>query len=316
MITAFDSDPVTGAVRWKPVKSIWIGSMTVVAIVLGPLFFSWDALAAFLVLSAVTLCGGHSVGMHRRLIHNSFECPLWLEYVLVDSRVLVGMAGPFGMMRQHDLRDWAQRQPIVTTISVIAAAFGTTRRWQLHCELYLTHGPEFRLEPRIANDAFYYWMERTWMWQQLPLAVALFAVVVGPGLFGGSPCAYRLCDRTLAHRALCTSRGAAEFFSCAAPVCRASTCRSRGCSAWRELAQQSSRLSGLGTHRAVAGSAGSGWWLILALQRIGLAVDIRTPETMPARPELVRIKIRGIGVSGLASDQIGFERRSRLVRAP
>jgi len=25
--------------------------------------------------------------------------------------VLVGMAGPFGMIRQHVVRDWAQRQP-------------------------------------------------------------------------------------------------------------------------------------------------------------------------------------------------------------
>lgn len=109
MIARKDSDPVSGVVRWQPVKSVWIGSMTLAALALGPIVFSWDAFAASLVLSAITLCGGHSVGMHRRLIHNSFECPLWLEYFLVYLGVLVGMAGPIGMMRQHDMRDWAQR---------------------------------------------------------------------------------------------------------------------------------------------------------------------------------------------------------------
>src|SRR4051794_5259058 len=111
-IVAVDgSDPVRGRVRWAPGKSLWIGSMTFAALVLGPLYFTWGAFLLFLSTCAVTLCAGHSVGMHRRLIHNAFHCPLWLEHVCVYLGVLVGMAGPVGMMRVHDMRDWAQRQP-------------------------------------------------------------------------------------------------------------------------------------------------------------------------------------------------------------
>src|SRR5215813_12990287 len=105
------SSPLEGTVRWAPVKSIWIGSMTAAAVLLGPVFFTWDAFALFVVTSAITLCFGHSVGMHRRLIHNSFACPLWLEYICVYLGTLVGMAGPIAMIRIHDFRDWAQRQP-------------------------------------------------------------------------------------------------------------------------------------------------------------------------------------------------------------
>ena len=92
-------DPAKGHVRWAPIKSTWIGSMTLVTIILGPVFFSWDALALFLATTAITLCFGHSVGMHRRLIHRSFNCPRWLEYLCVYLGTLVGMAGPIGMMR-------------------------------------------------------------------------------------------------------------------------------------------------------------------------------------------------------------------------
>src|SRR6267142_5125122 len=106
-----DSSPVEGVVRWAPAKSLWIGAMTSAAILCGPYLFSWDAFALFIVGSAVTLCFGHSVGMHRRLIHGSFDCPLWLEYFCVYLGTLVGMAGPIGMVRIHDFRDWAQRQP-------------------------------------------------------------------------------------------------------------------------------------------------------------------------------------------------------------
>src|SRR5262249_17423666 len=102
------TDPLDGDVRWAPAKSLWLGAMTTIALIFGPLYFSSGVLLLFVTTSAVTLCFGHSVGMHRRLIHSSFECPLWLEHICVYLDTLVGMAGPFGMVRLHDFRDWAQ----------------------------------------------------------------------------------------------------------------------------------------------------------------------------------------------------------------
>ena len=58
-----------GEVVWAPFKSLWNTAMYGIALVLGPLYFSWSALAVFLGLSYSTLLLGHSVGMHRRLIH-------------------------------------------------------------------------------------------------------------------------------------------------------------------------------------------------------------------------------------------------------
>ena len=96
-----------GAVRWDPLHSLWNGTMLAASLVLGPLLFSWDAFAIFIVMTTGTLLLGHSVGFHRRLIHGSFECPLWLERSLVWLGTCVGMSGPFWMIRTHDLRDWA-----------------------------------------------------------------------------------------------------------------------------------------------------------------------------------------------------------------
>jgi len=68
-------DPSAGSVHWDTVRSIWNGGMLAAALVLGPLYFAWSALGVFLALCLVTLCCGHSVGFHRRLIHRSFKCP-------------------------------------------------------------------------------------------------------------------------------------------------------------------------------------------------------------------------------------------------
>ena len=67
-----------GKVSWSPVKSIWITSLYLIAIIGGFKTFSWSVFTVFLVSTAITLCLGHSLGMHRRLIHKSYNCPKWL----------------------------------------------------------------------------------------------------------------------------------------------------------------------------------------------------------------------------------------------
>jgi len=150
-------------------------------------------LALFIVLSAITLCAGHSVGMHRRLIHNSFDCPLWIEYLFVYLGVLVGMAGPLGLMQQHDMRDWAQRKPRCHPYLCHRNGFCKDAFWQLHCDLALRHGPDFQPEARVASSRFLSWLERYWMWQQAPLALVLFLLGGLPWLVWGVAARVSVC---------------------------------------------------------------------------------------------------------------------------
>ena len=165
-----------GEIRWAPVKSLWLCAHGIGA--LAALFWmpSSGGFLAFLTLSALTLCAGHSVGMHRLLIHRSFRAPKWLERLLVWLGTLVGMAGPFGMIRAHDTRDWHQRQTHCPPHPSHGAGWLRDAWWQLHCVFDLTHPPRFEIEAEVANDPWYRWMERIWMAQQLPLALILFAL--------------------------------------------------------------------------------------------------------------------------------------------
>ncbi len=179
LVTA-DTNAAEGSVHWAPTKSLWLTVHYLVAAVGGYLTFSLEVLIVFSVVTATTLCLGHSLGLHRKLIHNSYACPRWLEYLFVHLGTLVGMAGPVGMVRTHDLRDWAQRQPTCHAYLRHGAKPWIDAWWQLHCELQLKHPPQFEAEPRIADDRLFMFMERTWMLQQLPLAALLAA-------FGGLP---------------------------------------------------------------------------------------------------------------------------------
>ena len=281
------TNPAVGTVRWAPAKSLWLGTMTVAAVVLGPLFFSWDAFALFFVASGITLCFGHSVGMHRRLIHSSFECPLWLEHVCVYLGTLVGMAGPIGMIRLHDHRDWAQRQPACHDYSRHHAGFWRDAWWQLHCKLVLAHPPEFRLEPRLAKDRFYAFVERTWRWQQLPWAVLFYAVGGMPWLVWG------ICVRVAvsvtghwlvghyAHRkggqTWIVEGAAAQGYN----VKFAGLISMGEC--WHNNHHAYPRSAKMGL---LPGQLDLGWWLIKAFEACGLAWDVKTPANLPMREGL------------------------------
>lgn len=289
-------DPVRGRVRWSPAKSFWISSMTATALVAGPLTMSWSALALFVVTTSLTLCGGHSVGMHRRLIHGSFKCPLWLEHVLVYLGVLVGMAGPFGMIRTHDMRDWAQRQTACHDYFAHRIGFCRDAWWQMHCELVLDRPPLFRLEPRIAQDRVYLWLERTWMLQQAPWALLFYV------LGGWSWVVWGVCARVAVS---VTGHWLVGYFAHReGPMTHVVE---GACVQGHDVV-----IAGLvsmgeswhNNHHAFPGSAklglypgqiDLGWTLIKALERCRLAWDIVTPDQLPRRAALRQVRSSGAG---------------------
>jgi fatty-acid desaturase len=168
-------DPVTGKIKVDWGNLVWNGGMLAIALFLGPLFFSWSAFALFIITAAAALLLGHSIGYHRKMIHGSFDCPKWLERILIWFGAFVGMAGPMGIIRAHDRRDWAQRQQDCHPYFAHRSHPLRDAWWQIYCKLELDREPNFDFR-WVAADPFYRWLERTWRWQQLPVALLFFAL--------------------------------------------------------------------------------------------------------------------------------------------
>jgi sn-1 stearoyl-lipid 9-desaturase len=168
------ADPVAGRVVWDAPRSLWNTVTFGGALILATIYFSWSALVMFLLLTAFTLCAGHSVGFHRRLIHRSFECPKWVERTLVYFGTLVGMGGPLWTIRLHDNRDWAQRQKDCHAFLRHERGFLIDGLFYLHGKLELDNPPTFMPGRGIGDDPFYRFLDRTWMLHQLPLGALLY----------------------------------------------------------------------------------------------------------------------------------------------
>lgn len=281
---------LAGAVRYAPLPSLWLAVMLAGALAGAIFAFSWSGLAIFLISTAIVLLFGHSLGSHRKLIHDSYRCPRWLEYALVYLGVLVGLSGPLSLLRQHELRDYAQRLPDCHAYLRHGGGFWRDAWWQLHCRLELVQPPHIAIEPRIAHNRLYRFLEATWMLQQLPWAIVLF-LWGGWGYVCWGVCA-RVSAGVLGHWLVgyfAHNHGQRHFHVDGAAVqghnIRLTSLLTMG-ECWHN------------NHHAYPGSArlgllpgewDPGWWVLLLWRRMGLVSDLRLPPDLAPRPELRRL---------------------------
>jgi stearoyl-CoA desaturase (delta-9 desaturase) len=281
------TDAVAGEVAISWPKALWVGGMYAGAVTGGIATFAWDAVAVFLALCAGTLCLGHSLGMHRLLIHRSYECPRLLEYFLVYCGVLVGIAGPRGMMKTHDTRDWAQRQARCHDYFAHRQPFLVDGGWQMFCEVRLQRPPRFCPPAAFDNDRVYRILERTWMLQQAPVALLLLAIGGWPWLVWGTCVRVAVCvtghwligyfAHNAGRRTYHVDGASVQGYN--VPLCGLITMGE----SWHN------------NHHAFPGSAklglsprevDPGWWVLQALARMHLVWNIKVQGDLPPRKEL------------------------------
>ncbi|MFN4239438.1 MAG: hypothetical protein ACK4E5_02205 [Erythrobacter cryptus] len=147
------ADPFAGRVRIDWPKTLWNGSM--IAATLAALAVpTWQSVALFLVLTCATLLIGHSLGMHRMMIHRTFKAKSWLARVLICIGTRVGVSGPTGMIRIHDTRDWAQREALCHDFFAHRAGFWQDLAWNPFHRFGFDHPPRITIGPAIADDPF------------------------------------------------------------------------------------------------------------------------------------------------------------------
>ena len=224
--------------------------------------------------------------MHRRLIHYSFNCPLWLERLMMYVGTLIGLAGPFSIITMHEMRDWAQRQPQCHDYFASRRPLLLDWFWILNCDILLESPPIIRLEQRVVGDRFYRALEKTRYLQQLPWAIVFYAIG------GWSWVLWGICMRV----SVCiTGHWLAGYFA-----------HRWGHRNWHiegaGVQGYNVRFCGLLTmgecwhnnHHAFPDSAqmglsrqqsDPGWWLIRGMEAVGLAWNVVRPEDLPKRPE-------------------------------
>ena len=172
-------DPTIGRVRFDIYKTAWLWTLIATGAV-GVLVATPATLAVAGALHVITLCIGHSVGLHRGIIHRTYRAGPRLLGALAYLAVLTGLGGPLTWARLHAVRDHWQNQPACPAYFGYRHSLVRDFYWYLHCRFEPADArAEQRLPAGLLSDRWLGVLELTWPRHVLALALAL-AVTAGP----------------------------------------------------------------------------------------------------------------------------------------
>ncbi len=173
--------PAEGRVCFDLAKSAWLWGMLVPGLAFGLPALDARLAGLSLALAFVTLCVGHSVGLHRGVIHHTFEAGPLVRGVLAELFVLTGLGGPLSWARLHAVRDLYQNEPVCPRYFGYRHSMVRDFWWNLHLRFEPASFDRFeaRLPARVLSDPWLRFLERTWPLHVLALALAI-AATLGP----------------------------------------------------------------------------------------------------------------------------------------
>ncbi len=166
-----------GAVRFDFGKSAWLWSMLLLGVGCGVPALNWKWTAMSLGLTVLTLCLGHSVGLHRGVIHRAYETSPLLRGLLTELFTLTGLGGPLSWARLHAVRDFWQNQPVAPPYFAYRHSMLKDAWWNLHLRFEPADArAEARLPAGVLTDRWLGFLEATWPLHTLALTAVIFAI--------------------------------------------------------------------------------------------------------------------------------------------
>lgn len=181
--------PEIGRVRFDAGKTLWLWGMAIPCLVFGIPAMTRATLVLSLALAFATLCIGHSVGLHRGVIHRTYEAHPAVRGVLVYLFVLSGLGGPLSWARLHAVRDYWQNRADCPRYFAYGHSMARDFLWNLHLRFEpADRRADARLPADVLGDPWLDFLERTWPLHVLLLALAVL-VGLGPGAVATCVCA-------------------------------------------------------------------------------------------------------------------------------
>lgn len=146
--------PEIGTIKFSWSRSLWLYSMLGLGL-LGLPGITLVGIILTIALGTLTLCVGHSVGLHRGLIHNTYGASPTLKHILAALFVFTGLGGPVSWMLLHRIRDYWQRRENTPDYFAYQHGFIQDFWWNLHFRFEPVDWNRYSISPEsIANDGF------------------------------------------------------------------------------------------------------------------------------------------------------------------
>jgi fatty-acid desaturase len=178
-------------------KTAWLYCNLLAGVIALPFGLTRRTFLASFGLAFLTLCVGHSVGLHRGVIHRTYETSRLVRCATAILFAFSGLGGPISWLRVHFTRDYWQNRRDCPRYFGYDHGILVDYHWNMHCRFVPADAALYGIPAEDAEDPFLVLLERTWMAYPV-LLMLVVAWLFGPAA-AGVACALRVATGILGH---------------------------------------------------------------------------------------------------------------------
>lgn len=145
---------------WK--KCLWLYFMIIPTFFIDFTEFDFQDLMLNLTLLFITVGIGHSVGLHRGIIHKSYKASNLFRTISLYCFVFTGLGSPLTWLKQHYFRDYWQNRKDCPKYFQYKHSLITDYWWNLHLSFKPTNLERYQIPYEDINDSTILWLHKTW----------------------------------------------------------------------------------------------------------------------------------------------------------
>lgn len=120
---------------------------------------------------------GHSVCLHRGIIHKSYKTSKYFRRVGLYLFVLTGLGSPLSWLKQHYFRDYWQNRTDCPLYFQYKHSLITDYWWNLHLTFIPNNLGRYNIPEEDKNDSFILFLDKTWVIHYFILLLTLYFIV-------------------------------------------------------------------------------------------------------------------------------------------
>jgi len=145
---------------WK--KCIWLYLMTLPTFFIDFSKITIEDIGLNIILLFLTVGIGHSVGLHRGIIHKSYKTSKFFKNLSLYLFVLTGLGSPISWLKQHYYRDYWQNRKDCPKYFQYNHSLSTDYWWNLHLSFEPNNINRYHIPKEDLNDPMMRWLNKTW----------------------------------------------------------------------------------------------------------------------------------------------------------
>ena len=159
-------------ISWK--KSAWLYLMLIPIIFIDFSLFSWNDLLLNIILLFLTVGIGHSIGLHRGIIHKAYKTSKLFRNISLYLFVLTGLGSPLGWLKQHYFRDYWQNRTDCPRYFQYNHSLITDYWWNLHLTFIPKDLVRYNIPKEDLNNPTILWLHKTWYLHYFAFMILLY----------------------------------------------------------------------------------------------------------------------------------------------